>query len=899
MYKRILIGVDSSEHSEAAAHWGLALAEAFDAQLTGAYVDTQSETHGKMTQLAASLPGFDASGLNVEARPHPRALDHLMSSANDKQLFYRPMRLNGTAFNALNQHIADSKYELVILGAKGESNSQLRPLGSVTERLIRTAHVDTSVVKRPEDLNLTATDDDKREILVCVDGSGQSYASLLTAIEFGERYGRPVKAVAVYDPYIHYTLFNSIVKVLTAKASKVFKFADQEKLHEEIIDTGLAKIYQAHLEVARTVAEEKNVHLDILLLDGKAFEKVLQQARKTPPWLLIMGRIGVHSKEGMDIGSNAANILISADSNILVVSRTHTPAVDKQAAESVDWTPPALKKMERVPDFVRGVATTAVLRWAMERGHSVITPGLINKAMGDLLPPDAAQAMGYIAEDIAIKQDDLATGKTFICQDCGYACRDLQPVACSVCEAPGKSFQMIDRAVLESIGSLEGGALEEETMADGKKLKWAKESKDIVSRVPKGYERRRAKARIEKTARVRGLTLITPEFTLDMIQQDLAETSYLSEAGERMKVAISAAERPNDVVAVPRRESEMLWTQAAWKRICRVPGGFMRNMTRERVEGFATSKGTREINLELCEEGITEGRKMMADMIGDYSSTEEFAARLRGSGLKKPATDEATVEATAEATVEATAEATVEATAEATVEATAEATVEATAEENLVPNFAAAKDAEPKWSENAEEKLDSAAQLMSNMGKFSSDRAEQLGRNVAEKRAIDKKMDRIGSAFMAKLGKQLGYGHPLSADTAKHEFTWTAEAEAELADIPDFCREMTKWRVEWTAVKKNLGTIITPEIMEAKYEMWGEVSEAYMDREGGYRLKWADDTKARIDNIPSFVKGQVIESIEGNAQQWGVELVDNAVLEKVIQKWIDTGDFHEQSFGYQ
>jgi hypothetical protein len=160
-------------------------------------------------------------------------------------------------------------------------------------------------------------------------------------------------------------------------------------------------------------------------------------------------------------------------------------------------------------------------------------------------------------------------------------------------------------------------------------------------------------------------------------------------------------------------------------------------------------------------------------------------------------------------------------------------------------------------------------------------------------------MDRIGSAFMAKLGKQLGYGHPLSADTAKHEFTWTAEAEAELADIPDFCREMTKWRVEWTAVKKNLGTIITPEIMEAKYEMWGEVSEAYMDREGGYRLKWADDTKARIDNIPAFVKGQVIESIEGNAQQWGVELVDNAVLEKVIQKWIDTGDFHEQSFGYQ
>jgi nucleotide-binding universal stress UspA family protein len=871
MYKRILIGVDSSEHSEAAAHWALALAEAFESQLTGAYVDAQSETNSKMSQLAASLPGFDASGLNVEARPQPLALDHLMATANDKQLFYRPMRLTGAPFSALNQHIADSSYDLIVLGAKGEANSALRPLGSVTERLIRSAHVDTLVVKRPEDLNLASTEDDNREILVCVDGSGQSYASLLTAIEFGERYNRPVKAVGVYDPYIHYTLFNSIVKVLTEKASKIFKFADQEKLHEEIIDTGLAKIYQAHLEVARTVAEEKGVPLDILLLDGKAFEKVLQQVRKSPPWLLIMGRIGVHSKEGMDIGSNAANILICADTNILVVSRTHTPAVDKQAAESVDWTDVALKKMERVPDFVRGVATTAILRWAMERGHSVITPGLINKAMGDLLPPDAAQAMGYVAEDIAIQQDDLTHGKTFICADCGYASKDIQPVACPVCQAEGATFQMINRDVLKSIGSLDEGAVEEVEMGDGKRLKWSKEAKEIVSRVPKGYERRRAKARIEKTARVRGIDLVTAEFTLDMIQQDLAETSYLSDAGERMKVAISAAERPNDVVAVPRKESQMLWTQAAWKRICRVPGGFMRNMTRERVEGFATSSGTREINLELCEEGILAGRKMMAEMIGDYSTSEEFAAKLKGSGLKKPAVE----------------------IAEAKVEETP------VAAPDLVPSFTAAEEAEPKWTGDAEAKLDSAAQLMSSMGKFSSGRAQELGKNVAEKRAIDKKMERIGSAFMAKLGKQLGYGHPLSADTAKHEFTWTKEAEAQLADIPDFCREMTKWRVEWTAVKKNLGTIITPEIMETKYEMWGEVSEAYMEREGGYQLKWADDTKARIDNIPGFVKGQVIESIEGNAKQWGVELVDNAVLEKVIQKWIDTGDFHEQAFGYQ
>ena len=884
MYKRILIGVDSSEHSEAAAHWGLALAEAFEAQLTGAHVSIHSQTHSRLSQLAASLPGFDQTGLNVEEANVPLAMAHLTNTANDKQLFYRPMRLEGKPYTALHKHISGASYDLIVLGGKGEANSALRPLGSVTERLVRTAHIDTLVVKKPEDLQLEASEDDQREILVCVDGSGQSYASLLTAIELGERYKRPVKAVGVYDPYIHYTLFNSIVKVLTEKASKVFKFADQEKLHEEIIDTGLAKIYQAHLEVARTVAEEKGVPLEILLLDGKAFEKVLQQSRKNPPWMLIMGRIGVHSKESMDIGSNAENILLAADSNILVVSRTHTPAVDKKAAESVDWTPKALKKMERVPDFVRGVATTAILRWAMERGHSVITPSTINSAMGDLLPPDAAQAMGYVAEEIAIQQDDLASGKTFLCPDCGYAARDYRPVACPVCSAEGTEFQMIDREVLESIGSLEEGSLEEEVMADGKKLKWTKEAKQIVSRVPKGYERRRSKARIEKTARVRGLELVTPEFALDMVQQDMAETSYLSDAGERMKVAIEQSEKPNDKVAVPRRESEMLWTQAAWKRICRVPAGFMRNMTRERVEGFAAAQGTREINLELCEEGISEGRKMMAEMIGDYSSSADFAAKLKGSGLKKPAAE---------------AEAPPEPAPEPAPEPEVAEAAPVEKEEELVPSFNAAQGAEPEWTDDAENKLDDAASLMSTIGKFSADRAEELGRNVAEQRAVEKKMEEIGSAFMAKLGKQLGYGHPLSADTAKHEFTWTPEAEAALENIPDFCRDMTKWRVEWTAVKKNLGTVITPEIMEMKYDMWGEVSEAYMDREGGYQLSWTDETRARVDNIPGFVKGQVIESIEGNARKWGVETVDNAVLDRVIQKWIDTGDFHEQSYGYK
>ena len=134
----------------------------------------------------------------------------------------------------------------------------------------------------------------------------------------------------------------------------------------------------------------------------------LQSTRKRPPWLLVMGRIGVHSGPEMDVGATTENLVRTVPCNVLVVSQTYVPSVDKQAEASVEWTPEALKKMERVPEFVKGVATNAIVRWSMERGHSIITASVINSAMGDLLPPDAAQAMGYVAEEIAISTDKAA-----------------------------------------------------------------------------------------------------------------------------------------------------------------------------------------------------------------------------------------------------------------------------------------------------------------------------------------------------------------------------------------------------------------------------------------------------------------------------------------------------------
>jgi hypothetical protein len=61
------------------------------------------------------------------------------------------------------------------------------------------------------------------------------------------------------------------------------------------------------------------------------------------------------------------------------------------------------------------------------------------------------------------------------------------------------------------------------------------------------------------------------------------------------------------------------WTDDAVQRIFRVPAGFMRNKTQERIEELARERTATAIDLALVEEGIEIGKKMMAEMISTYS----------------------------------------------------------------------------------------------------------------------------------------------------------------------------------------------------------------------------------------------------------------------------------------
>ena len=88
--------------------------------------------------------------------------------------------------------------------------------------------------------------------------------------------------------------------------------------------------------------------------------------------------------------------------------------------------------------------------------------------------------------------------------------------------------------------------------------------------------------------------------------------------------------------------STFAWTDDAAQRIFRVPAGFMRTKTQERIEELARERAAASIDLALVEEGIEIGKRMMAEMIATYpsqgqkskaaSTTRDASAEGNGSG---------------------------------------------------------------------------------------------------------------------------------------------------------------------------------------------------------------------------------------------------------------------------
>jgi len=878
MYKSIYIPVDNSDYSNTAIDIGIMLAKQYGSKVIGSHAYAAKLHDKRFKQMEAGLPEeyHDENELERQRKIHDSLitrgleiitdsyLDIIDQKANESNVPMERVSLEGKNYKVLVEDIVKNGYDLVILGALGVGAVRESVIGSVCERTIRRVRKsDIFVVKETS----APKPGEMRKIIVAIDGSHHSFGGFKTALALAKTYKLEMDVVSAFDPYYHYAVFNSISGVLNEEAGKVFRFKEQEKLHEEVIDSGLAKIYQSHLEVCKVLAKDAGVKINTSLLDGKPFEKVLQYVKKERPWLLVLGRIGVHSDEEMDVGSNAENLIRMAPCNVLVSNKTYIPPIDAIAEYTVAWTEEASKRMEKVPIFARGVAKTAVYRYAIEKGFTIITNSVVDAAMGDILPKSAVDMMKNIGKTLdeqgidrnkmtsadsvsetlkgsgiagmmsqivvdpdaerAAGYDEKSKLDFYLCKGCGYTAKGDQPVQCPVCNAKGDQFQFIDKSLFEAAAKAEGG-VSTEVGYDGVPLKWTEDAKNILRKNPAGFERRRAKAKVEKTARKMGFQTITKDFSIRILEG--SDWEDVAVGGETFK--------EEEVPAVPEAP-KFTYNDEAKARLERVPVGFMRDATRQHVENYAFSQSISLITLEVAEAGIVKATEEMTAVMSGAESIEEIREKMAamaiggGTTLKKEA-------------------------------------------ENF--HFCGmCGHVAKKVPDNCP--VCDAKKARFVLMKTESDYFICMICSLVVEEVVPEHCSLCGANGEYHI--QLEHKENV-VDQKLEEIPWTDDAMAMLQEIPEgFMREMTHWRIEADARKKGISEI-DPSVIQAKYLQWTQVS-----RQVERRLSWDDEALRRMNLIPSFVRGTVVHEIEAHADEQKLTQVTAEILDQVTAQWAE------------
>lgn len=437
MYKKIFVALDNSRHSHSCIDLGIAIAGKFDSLLTGCHVYDASLHQKRFSDMEKGLPPQyqDENTLQKQRTLHTSLislglklisesyLDVFKNECRQASLPHESLLLEGKNYYAIVKELQGKGYDLAIMGALGLAAVNEGVIGSVCERVVRRIETDVLVVK-----NRCL----EGEVVVAVDGSALSFAGVKSAITFARSFNLKLTALSVFDPHYHRVAFESIARVLSKEAGQIFRFKEQETLHEEVIDKGLAKIYQNHLDRASAMAKDAGVEIKTILMDGKPYDRILRYIQSEKSSLLLLGRTGIHNVHGHDIGSTAENLLRLAPCNVLLIGENveakleksarysefrRTPVPGKSSILSADnglyqensflnfvqeeqkmyenptakthnpviWTKEAQTQTERIPSFLRDMVRKKIEEYAQKKGCREITTNLVNEAKAELM----------------------------------------------------------------------------------------------------------------------------------------------------------------------------------------------------------------------------------------------------------------------------------------------------------------------------------------------------------------------------------------------------------------------------------------------------------------------------------------------------------------------------------
>lgn len=148
LLKNVLVATDFSEPSEAALNYGRELARSFGANLQVMHV--VEDVFAWLMPPDGVIPNFDELQRNLTDAARQQ-LDELLTDEDRRELHAKPvLRVSRATAAAITEYAKNAKVDVIIMGTHGRGGAARLFLGSVAEKVLRTAPCPVLVVRHPE-----------------------------------------------------------------------------------------------------------------------------------------------------------------------------------------------------------------------------------------------------------------------------------------------------------------------------------------------------------------------------------------------------------------------------------------------------------------------------------------------------------------------------------------------------------------------------------------------------------------------------------------------------------------------------------------------------------------------------------------------------------------------------
>jgi nucleotide-binding universal stress UspA family protein len=279
-FQKILVAVDGSETSLQAEELTALLAKDFQSKITVAHAVPEQLLDLSVKTPYANIPHAVIKEISEWfVKKGEEILNNAQALFGEEGLTVDARILHGDSAENIISLASAEKYDLILLGNRGETEAEAFSLGSNAEKISRHAECSVLIVKEKSKIS---------KILVAIDGSENAKKALQLTAQLGQKLNAEITAMHVIEG----GLFGLAPKLAQNVGEKL---------------------------LSEAVEEVKAVNLAKRLEPGSPSEKLIETAKKEGYDLIVVGSRGLSRVKRFFLGSVSDDVSHHAPCSVLIV----------------------------------------------------------------------------------------------------------------------------------------------------------------------------------------------------------------------------------------------------------------------------------------------------------------------------------------------------------------------------------------------------------------------------------------------------------------------------------------------------------------------------------------------------------------------------------------------------